>query len=446
MSIVQSNKLFACGSNGNGQLGIGTFEDTNLPTACKFLITNQEFYANLESTLDSLETKPKIITGGGNHSAIITSSGELWMSGLNNDGQCGVASEERIQGESFQLKLKSDIFRKVEVFGEHEISQWKFVSCGWNFSLAVENENGYIYSFGKGAFGELGCGESVKETGGRGIRIKGVEGVEKVACGLRHVICLNKKGNCFGWGSNKFGQLTKFDKDNVIVEENNKSVRRKKKNIFFDPIRIFLDLDLRVIDVACGQYHTVLLTHDGKIFTFGLNKYGQLGYDSPAKVQFSDIPKNIEHVSISRVKSIHCGWNNTIVMCEDGKLFICGRNDHGQCGKNNPKNENERTDLNYWMDNPVPLYYLPQHLILDDKFEIEECVCGSEHSLIVSKLGECLSWGWNEHGNCGVGDNENRWQPVKVKINNATVNKVGGGCGNSWIWIQNASKSLVAEG
>ncbi|CAG8442511.1 17764_t:CDS:1 [Funneliformis caledonium] len=428
MPIVQSNKLFACGSNGNGQLGIGTFEDTNVPTACKFLIANQERYVNLESTLDSLETKPKIITGGGNHSAIITSSGELWTSGLNNDGQCGVASKEN-----------SDIFRKIEVFDEHEISRWKFVSCGWNFSLAVD-ENGYVYSFGKGSFGELGCGENVKETGGRGIRIKGVEGVEKVVCGLRHVVCLNKEGNCFGWGSNKFGQLTNVDKENVIVEKNNKSVRRKKKEkLYFEPIKIFHDLDQRVIDVACGQYHTVLLTHDGKIFTFGLNKYGQLGYDSPAKVQFSDIPKKIEHGSISRVKSVHCGWNNTIVICDDGKLFICGRNDHGQCGKDNPKNDDERTNVTDWINDHVPLYYLPQHLILDDKFEIEECACGSEHSLIVSKLGECLSWGWNEHGNCGVGDNENRWQPIKVKIDNATVKMVGGGCGNSWIWLQNVN-------
>jgi alpha-tubulin suppressor-like RCC1 family protein len=29
--------------------------------------------------------------------------------------------------------------------------------------------------------------------------------------------------------------------------------------------------------VACGRYHTVVLTNDGSVYTFGLNDYGQLG-------------------------------------------------------------------------------------------------------------------------------------------------------------------------
>jgi secretion-regulating guanine nucleotide exchange factor len=355
------------------------------------------------------------------------------MSGLNNDGQCGIPSEQRIQGES-QRGHRFSIFKKVEILVEHEVRLWKYITCGWNFSLAVEKENGYIYSFGKGMFGELGCGESVKETGGKGVRIKGIEEVEKVVCGLRHVVCFNKEGKCFGWGSNKFGQLTKFNEDDNISGKNDKKTHRKKKEIsYFEPIRIFHDWDIRVVDVACGQYHTVLLTSDGELFTFGLNKYGQLGYDFPTKIQFSDIPKKIKCESSGKVKSIHCGWNNTIAICEDSKLFIWGRNDYGQCGKNNPKDENDG-----WTDKPVPLYYLPQNLMLGDGFDryrIEECVCGSEHTLIVSEQGECLSWGWNEHGNCGIGDYENRWQPVKVsKVSN--IEKVGGGCGNSWIWVQ----------
>ncbi|CAB4378260.1 unnamed protein product [Rhizophagus irregularis] len=428
MPIIQSNKLFACGSNGNGQLGIGSFEDTNIPTACKFFITkqteqqleSQEFQLSqktFNSVLENLDTKPKVISGGGNHSAIITSFGELWMSGLNDDGQSGIASDS----------LKESKFNKVEILDEHEVRRWKYVTCGWNFSLAVEEENGCIYSFGKGVYGELGCGENVKKTGGRGVRIKGVEGVEKVVCGLRHVVCLNKEGKCFGWGSNKYGQLTKFDKDN-----NEKSHKKKKETLYFEPVRIFHDLNLRVINVACGQNHTVVLTSDGELYTFGLNKYGQLGYDFPNKIKFSDIPKKIDHESIGKVKSIHCGWNNTIIICDDDKLLIWGRNDHGQCGKNNPENEN---DVDGWMDKPVPLYYLPQNLILNEGFEIEECACGSEHTLIISKQGECLSWGWNEHGNCGIGDNENRWQPVKVR-KAGNIKKVGGGCGNSWIWVQ----------
>ena len=36
--------------------------------------------------------------------------------------------------------------------------------------------------------------------------------------------------------------------------------------------------DVIVTQVACGLQHTVLLSADGKVYTFGSNHYGQLGH------------------------------------------------------------------------------------------------------------------------------------------------------------------------
>lgn len=38
-----------------------------------------------------------------------------------------------------------------------------------------------------------------------------------------------------------------------------------------------------VVEVACGESHTLLLTKDGKVFSCGNNDYGQLGHDQPRK-------------------------------------------------------------------------------------------------------------------------------------------------------------------
>ncbi|CAH1769204.1 11931_t:CDS:2, partial [Entrophospora sp. SA101] len=58
----------------------GTFLDCNVPTPCKF--SSNDSYALLKHP-------PKVISGGGNHPALITYNGELWMSGSNIDHQCG---------------------------------------------------------------------------------------------------------------------------------------------------------------------------------------------------------------------------------------------------------------------------------------------------------------------------------------------------------------------
>ncbi|CAJ0859455.1 11566_t:CDS:2, partial [Entrophospora sp. SA101] len=64
----------------------GTFLDCNVPTPCKF--SSNDSYALLKHP-------PKVISGGGNHPALITYNGELWMSGSNIDHQCGGDEKER---------------------------------------------------------------------------------------------------------------------------------------------------------------------------------------------------------------------------------------------------------------------------------------------------------------------------------------------------------------
>ena len=46
--------------------------------------------------------------------------------------------------------------------------------------------------------------------------------------------------------------------------------------------------------------------------------------------------------------------------------------------------------------------------------------CGAEHTLCAASCGCAFAWGWNEHGNLGVGDSVNRWLPTRA---------LGVGCG-----------------
>lgn len=87
--------------------------------------------------------------------------------------------------------------------------------------------------------------------------------------------------------------------------------------------------------VSCGQYHSVALTSDGQIFSWGSNQHGQLGLDSP-----DALPSGTRRVlkpQMVRLPDVHfvdvrAGGFHTVALTDDGRLFAFGRNDDGQLG------------------------------------------------------------------------------------------------------------------
>ncbi|CAK9815309.1 RCC1 and BTB domain-containing protein 1 [Anthophora plagiata] len=80
------------------------------------------------------------------------------------------------------------------------------ISCGHAFNLAV-TDNGNVYSWGSNKYGTLGIGNY--EDKPRPCKVKNLNGVriEKVACGMEHVLALSDEGVIYVWGCNTFGQL-----------------------------------------------------------------------------------------------------------------------------------------------------------------------------------------------------------------------------------------------
>ncbi|RHZ74518.1 hypothetical protein Glove_221g64 [Diversispora epigaea] len=442
-----NNNLFAFGSNAFGQLGIGSKNDSNIPTRCIFS----------NNPKDIFDFPPKIIVGGGNHSAVITHNGELWMCGLNNHYQCSpfITSDDNnnisinTEGKSDSIDIYHRVILPEELSSSSKIN-WHHVTCGWTFTIAT-TQKGTAYIFGKGNFGELGCGKNIKTTNDQIFKISEITNFQKVVCGLRHCIGLTKEGICYGWGSNRYGQLGLLAKNLEKDDDDKSSIKKKKKQndnyCYFTPTRIEINQinEEKIIDVVCGQNHSAVLTQGGDLYTFGLNKCGQLGYASPLKIQNCEIPRKVFNLPGSVLK-ISCGWNNTLVLCEDNnnynKLFIWGRNDHGQLGRKNEFDEIDDTlnEEEGWISKPIPLYFLPHTLSsLPKDVEINDFVCGSEHSLCIKKndeFCECFTWGWNEHGNCGSGNNIDQWIPIRIIHENTIIKGIGAGCGNSWIWTE----------
>ncbi|GJJ76573.1 hypothetical protein EMPS_08932 [Entomortierella parvispora] len=508
----------ALGSNGNGQLGIGSDEDTPRP-ACVTASQNDELLVGAHSAA-TLSTSPfHAFAAGGNHSAIITRapSRRLFMTGSNKDGETlfQVASfifqahdiePDKQQDPPSRLNQHPipDIDPQNQHIGDKSLHSWRAVACGWAFTVAITEpvfdeglghssreraqDRPQVFAWGSGSFGELGLGPGISKTGRKAIPVTldtdlwSKEGVAvayeatQIRAGLRHVLLLltestassnageKKRTLLLGWGSNRQGQLGILERRGQ-GQQQPPLAEKELRGKFMEPARILLPISPApsindtptVVDMACGQNHSLVLLSDGSVYSSGLDKYGQLGPrevsgtgrpPSQASGSKTDFRIGFERVQgLPPVDLISCGWNHNGAMNSQDRtrLYLWGRNDHGQLGNGTTLAAITTSDSSAIVVVRIPKSEQPDSP--DKEFEeIESFSCGSEHCLAMTRSGDCYAWGWNEHGNCGTGpegvdDRLDVLSPRKIHLSTSTSNPpsssasgwVAGGYGSSWI-------------
>jgi RCC1 and BTB domain-containing protein len=80
--------------------------------------------------------------------------------------------------------------------------------------------------------------------------------------------------------------------------------------------------------IACGGFHTAVVTDDGKVYTFGGGEHGQLGHgDKFNRV----VPTLVQALENEHISQITCGWSHTVVLTPRGVCSF-GNGEHGKLG------------------------------------------------------------------------------------------------------------------
>ena len=147
-------------------------------------------------------------------------------------------------------------------------------------------------------------------------KVEGLIGhfIVQVAAGDDHTIALTSEGAVFTFGSNEDGRTGHG------TTEGNQTTPRKVGGC----------LDGRkVVSVAAGALHTACIDEDGDIYTWGKGEYGRLGHGDETD---RSSPKVVRGLIGKKCSAVACGAYHTLVIAENGKVFSFGHGKRGQLG------------------------------------------------------------------------------------------------------------------
>ena len=272
-------------------------------------------------TNDSSGSAPKSIFAGGGHSALLTKNGRLFLWGWNKDLQCG-AERTGIEEHPPDLPLPF-----VEPLPDIVVES---AALGFSHTLVVERQTGRVYAFGNDERGQVTGRQNVplSEIATHPITPEFLkdEDVDIVKAGLFHSALVTKCGELITFGCDRFGQCNLPKQDGATAESLSNSMHTHCR---WKPI----DAD-RIVDVSCGRRHTVAVDSLNRVWTFGENKYGQLGRKTDQKKGCGPSVVDMEgKIRKDDKVHVHCGWSHTILHvegAEGSKFFGFGRNDKGE--------------------------------------------------------------------------------------------------------------------
>ncbi|CDP18270.1 unnamed protein product [Coffea canephora] len=231
-----------------------------------------------------------MVTCGPWHTALITSTGQLFTFG---DGTFGVLGHGDRENVTFPREVES-------LSGLRTIA----VACGvWHTAAVVEViatqssasvSSGKLFTWGDGDKNRLGHGDKEPRLKPTCVPALIDYNFHKIACGHSLTVGLTTSGHVFTMGSTVYGQLGNPQSDGKL------------------PCSVEDKLGEVVEEIACGAYHVAALTSKNEVYTWGKGANGRLGHGD---VEDRKTPTLVEALKDRNVRYIACGSNYTAAIC-----------------------------------------------------------------------------------------------------------------------------------
>ena len=235
-------------------------------------------------------------------------------------------------------------------------------SAGFYHTLALQPD-GRVLAWGDNVFGQLGDGSFTSRAAAAAV--SNVSGLS-VSGGGFHNLVLQSDGTVAAWGHAVYGQL-----GHGVAAPPPGSVPPPLPTVSVPTPLILTGLPA-LARLVGGDYHSVAITTDGAVLSWGANWYGQLG-DGTRTNRFSAVPV----AALGGVRTVAAGSRHNLAVLEDGSVWSWGKNDYGQLGHGGR------------IDQLIPG-------AVTNVSDIVAVAGGLRHSLALRSNGSLLSWGADE--------------------------------------------------
>ncbi|CAH1443152.1 unnamed protein product [Lactuca virosa] len=328
--VTRQGELFTWGEESGGRLGHGVGKDVTQPRLVESLtVSNIDFVAcgefhtcavtssgelytwgdgthnvgllghgtdvshwipkRISGPLEGLQVSS--VTCGPWHTALITSTGQLFTFG---DGTFGVLGHGDRENLSYPKEVDS-------LSGLRTVA----VACGvWHTAAVVDIivtqsgsnvSSGKLFTWGDGDKNRLGHGDKEPRLKPTCVPALIDYNFHKVACGHSLTVGLTTSGQVYTMGSTVYGQLGNPQCDGKL------------------PCLVEGKLVISSVDeISCGAYHVAVLTSKNEVFTWGKGANGRLGHGD---IEDRKTPTLVESLKDRHVKYISCGSNYTAAIC-----------------------------------------------------------------------------------------------------------------------------------
>lgn len=211
----------------------------------------------------------------------------------------------------------------------NEFSDVVQVANNWEVCYALRAD-GSLWSYGSGYHYESGVEADADFTdpNEQGKPHKIMDDVAYITAGMYNAMAVKKDGTLWGWGScgnYALGNGGTYDVDTGFTTSTPCIVR---------PVKIMDNVAL----VCNGGNFGGAVTPDGKLYTWGMNQHGQLGFlggDSTYESGSSTIPtQSRPKYVMDDVVDIACGLDVMIIQKKDGSLWAAGSNEQNLTSPN----------------------------------------------------------------------------------------------------------------
>ncbi|GIP29000.1 hypothetical protein J23TS9_41300 [Paenibacillus sp. J23TS9] len=206
------------------------------------------------------------VSAAEDHFLALMSDGTVMAMGCNQHGQLG--NNTWITGQAASFVVTNE--------GEDRLSNIKAVSAG-NFHNLALDEQGQVWAWGDHRKGQLGIGQmNTVRSIAAAVQIKFPHHakIAAIAAGAEFSLALDEEGQAWAWGDHEEGQLGTGHQP--CAQQQYSPVRVETEQGPLNGIR----------SISAGLYHSLALDEEGRIWGWGANWEGALGFERGTHADF----------------------------------------------------------------------------------------------------------------------------------------------------------------